>query len=157
MATIGHDGAAQTLPGSGAKRSHFTAEVFIDFAVIAGDVTIGTTDTVQALKLLKGTTILAAGVEVLKVEGTNTTAKIECGDGDDPNRYVAAAVLTSLGGMTPTATARAHTFVADDTIDLLISVDDPTDAQVRVWADCVGSYQTGPMTATTQIDAKTYS
>ena len=108
MATITHTGTAQTLPGAAAKHSHFTAEVFIDFAIIAGDVTIGTTDTVAALKLLKGTTILAAGCEVLKVEGTNTTAKIEIGDGDDPNR-------------------------------------------------CVGSYQTGPMTADTQIDAKTYS
>ena len=158
MANIAHDGTTPTLPGAAHKNSLFTSEIFVDFAVIAGDVTIGTSDVVQALKLPKGTVVLAAGIEVLKVEGTNTTAKVSLGDGADVARYVDALVVTSLGQLTPAATmGDGFALVADDTIDVVISVDDPTDAKIRVWADCIGAYQAGPMTATTQADAKTYS
>ena len=158
MTNITHDGSTETLPGAAHKNSVWRSEMFIDFAIMAGDVTIGTTDVVQALELPKGTVILAAGIEVLKVESTNTTAKVSLGDGADVARYVDALVLTSLGQLTPAATmGDGFALVADDTVDVVISVDDPTDAKIKVWVDCVGSYHTGPMTATTQIDAKTYS
>ena len=157
MANIAHNGTTPTLPGAAHKNSLFTSEIFVDFAVIAGDVTIGTSDVVQALKLPKGTVVLAAGIEVLKVEGTNTTAKVSLGDGADVARFVDAVLLTTLGQLVPATMGDGIALVADDTIDVVISVDDPTDAKIRVWADCIGAYQAGPMTATTQADAKTYS
>mgnify|MGYP003672017448 FL=1 len=134
MATISASAPVAGEPGT-ARRPYILEQV-VDFAVIAAAVTIGTTDTVQVLKLPAGTHVSGAGWEVLTAETTNTSAQIELGDGVDPNRFVASAVVSSTGVSASVATTSAlgHTYAAADTIDLLISADDPTDAKLRVWA-----------------------
>ena len=60
------------------------------------------------------------------------------GDGVDPNRFVASATIAATGVSASVATTSAlgHTYASADTIDLLISVDDPANAKLRVWAIC---------------------
>ncbi len=135
MATISE--AAPTAGQPAAARAPYILEKVVDFAVIAAAVTIGTTDTVQVLKLPAYCHVIAAGWEILTAETTNTTAQVELGDGVDPNRYVASATIAATAVSAPAATTSAlgWTYGATaDTIDLLISVDDPTDAKLRVWA-----------------------
>mgnify|MGYP003640550966 FL=1 len=88
------------------------------------------------MKLPASTHVSGAGYEILTAETTNTSAQVELGDGVDPNRFVASAVVSSTGVSASVATTSAlgHTYASADTIDLLISVDDPTDAKIRVWA-----------------------
>ena len=134
MATIA--AAAPTAGQPASARSPYILEKVVDFSVIAAAVTIGTTDTVQVLKLPASTHVSGAGYEILTAESTNTSAQVELGDGVDPNRWVASAVVSSTGVSASVATTSAlgHTYASADTIDLLISVDDPTDAKLRVWA-----------------------
>jgi hypothetical protein len=134
MATI--SAAAPTAGQPATARSPYILEKVVDFSVIAAAVTIGTTDTVQVLKLPASTHVSGAGYEILTAETTNTSAQVELGDGVDPNRWVASGVVSSTGVSASVATTSAlgHTYASADTIDLLISVDDPTDAKIRVWA-----------------------
>lgn len=151
MATITHNG------GSGGHIANspqpYLLEVLVNAAEVANDVTIGTTDTIQVLKIPAKTFVSFAGVDVLKVEGTNTSSKYALGDGSDTARFVDAVVLTALGPLTQAATAETGVmYNTADTIDILISVDDPTDAIARVWAIC-----TDFSMLNTTVDDKTYS
>tara|TARA_R100001244_G_scaffold118769_1_gene88470 strand:+ start:109 stop:576 length:468 start_codon:yes stop_codon:yes gene_type:complete len=137
MATISE--AAPTAGQPALSRQGYILEKVVDFSVIAGAVTIGTTDTVQVLKFPAYTWVASAGYEVLTAESTNTSAQVELGDGVDPNRWVASTTVAATGVSTPVATTSAlgHNFGSSaDTVDLLISVDDPTNAKLRVWALC---------------------
>mgnify|MGYP003148108965 CR=1 FL=1 len=76
MATISY-----AVPASGGhpaiRNLAYLMEVVVDFAVVAGDVTIGTTDTVQVLKIPAGSLVLSAGANVKTAETTNTTARLK--------------------------------------------------------------------------------
>ena len=98
MATI--SAAAPTAGQPATARSPYILEKVVDFSVIAAAVTIGTTDTVQVLKLPASTHVSGAGYEILTAETTNTSAQVELGDGVDPNRWVASAVVSSSSGAT---------------------------------------------------------
>jgi len=136
MATISASAPVAGEPGI--VRRPYLLEQVVDFAVIAAAVTIGTTDTVQVLKVPAYTWISSAGWEVLTAETTNTSAQVELGDGSDPNRWVASTTIAATGVSTPVATTSALGVypAAAETVDLLISVDDPTNAKLRVWALC---------------------
>ena len=154
MATISHNG------GSGGynamSRVPYILEEIVNYAtIVATPITVGTTDTLQVLKIPAKTFVMSAGYEILTAETTNTTAQLELGDGVDPNRWVAAGVISSAGASAPVATTSAlgAVYHTADTIDLLSSVDDPTNAVIRVWAVCVDySY-----IADTLTDHKTYT
>jgi hypothetical protein len=133
MATWSHTGGSTGHPET--KRMPYLVNQIVDFAVIAAKGTIGTTDTIQVIKVPAGTVCLGAGFEVLKAETVNTSAQAELGDGSDPNRYVVSRTLTSLtDSAVVISTGAVFVYDTADTIDLLLSVDDPTNAKVRVWA-----------------------
>jgi hypothetical protein len=151
MATISY-----AVPASGGhpaiRNLAYLMEVVVDFAVVAGDVTIGTTDTVQVLKIPAGSLVLSAGVNVKTAETTNTTAKVSLGDGSDTARYVDAGLINATGSITQAATLQDGKYYdAADTIDLLISVDDPVNGVVSVWA------VVADFTDLTTADKKTYT
>lgn len=136
MATISHNGGSGGAPAL--KRRPYVIEEVVDFAVIAGDVTIGTTDTVQVLKIPTNTFVSSCGYEIVTAETTNTSTQVALGDGASTGRWVAAATISTAAYSAPAATTSAlgFTYIAADTIDLLISVDDPVNAKLRVWAVC---------------------
>ena len=134
MATISASAPVAGEPGI--VRRPYILEQVVDFAVIAAAVTVGTTDTVEVLKIPAYSLVSGAGWEILSAETVNTSAQVELGDGTDPNRFVATGVVSSVGVSASAATTSAlgFTYATADTIDLLISVDDPTNAKLRVWA-----------------------
>ena len=136
MATITHNGGS----GGALALTHrpYILEEVIDFAIVDRDITIGTTDTVQVLKVPSNTFVSSCGWEVVTAETTNTTTQVALGDGASTGRWVASAVINATGYSAPAATTSAlgFTYVSSDTIDLLISVDDPVNAKLRVWAVC---------------------
>ena len=136
MATRTHNG------GSGGHRAlarmPYILEEVVDFAEMAADLTIGTTDVIQVLKLPAKTLVLFAGMDKLTAETTNTTAQLALGDGDSAGLYVAAATIASVAHSTIASTANdGKAYASADTIDITISVDDPVNAKVRVYAVCV--------------------
>ena len=130
----------------------------VDFAVVAGDLTIGTSDVVEVLPIPADTMVLAAGFEVINNESTNTTGTLALGDGDSTARYVAAVAPVS-----GTLSEGAHATIKDiapyiyataDTLDLLLATDDQTDSVIRVYAVCVNMNGNGVWKTT---DSDTYS
>ena len=134
MSTISHNG------GSGGHRAMsrqpYILEEIIDFAEVAGDVTIGTSDTVQVLKVPSNSFVSSCGYQILTAETVNTSTQVALGDGGDIDRWVAATTISTAAFSAPAATTSAlgFTYTSSDTIDLVISVDDPTNAVLRVWA-----------------------
>ena len=81
-----------------------------------------------------GSVVLSAGLQVTKVESTNTTATFDFGyTGGTADLYTNDLASNALGyGISnlanPTVIATA------DTIDLLLNTDDPTDCVVNAFA-----------------------
>jgi hypothetical protein len=152
MATITHDGGSTGHPG--VANRPYLLEVLVDIAEVDSDITtIGTTDTIQVLNIPAGTLVMYAGINVLAVESTNTTSKFQLGDGSDTARFVDAGLINATGNITQAATmGDGIMYDSADTIDILISVDDPTNAKVSVWAVCVDF-----TVLNTTDDNKTYS
>lgn len=133
MSTISHNG------GTGHRaiaRQPYILEEIIDFAEVSGNVTIGTTDTVQVLKVPSNSFVSSCGYQILTAESVNTSAQVALGDGASTGRWVAATTISATAFSAPSATTSAlgFTHISSDTIDLLLSVDDPTNAVLRVWA-----------------------
>ena len=106
----------------------------VDFAVVEATtgLTIGTTDTYQAIGVPKGFVVTAAGWEVLTAETSAATAKMEMGDGGSTARYGAAAIFTTAGAYSVPVDI-TYQYTADDTIDLLGSVAAPQNGKLRMW------------------------
>jgi hypothetical protein len=152
VATISHNG------GSGGHRAlsrkPYILEEVVNFAtIIATPITVGTTDTVQVLKIPANSWVSSAGYSVLTAEATNTTTQIELGDGVDTDRWVAAATVTTVRESVPAATTSAlgQMVTSADTVDILISVDDPVTLKVKVWA------VVHDLTSLDTVDYKTYT
>lgn len=97
---------------------------------------LASTDVIQVLSVPTGTTVLAAGYEILTV-GTGS-GTLSLGDGGDVDRYVAAVVQTGAGQKAALATNVPHLYTAADTIDLT-SATAVVNSKVNVWAviaDC---------------------
>ena len=154
MATYKHNGGTGGQPAL--ARTPYLLEEVIDFAVVAGDVTIGSTDTFRVLNIPAYTWVSSAGWEVLTAESGAATSKMELGDGGDTDRWVAAAVFDTINvASTPAATTSAlgwYVGSTADTIDLLSSVAAATNGKLRVWAVCVDTRPEGNTT-----DSKTWS
>ena len=118
-------------------------EVTLDFAKIvaarsaAGATALAATDTLQVINLLAYSVVLAAGLNVVTAETTNTTATFDFGyTGGTPaaaNVYCDdfasnAVAMDSDNLANPTVIKTA------DTIDLLLNTAVPANAVVKAWA-----------------------
>lgn len=101
-------------------------------------------DTETMINVPKGTTILAAGIEVL-TSASGTTATVDLGIATVADKYVDGLNIIGASdgdfGATPAAeAAQIFTATADDTIDLKFVTEDAlTAGKLRVWAvmiDC---------------------
>jgi hypothetical protein len=139
--TLGFNKGTASFPAPSDSRFAYY-EVTLDFAAIvaartaAAATALAAGDTLQVLNLPAGLCILQGGLEVMKVESTNTTSTLDLGfTGGSPaaaNVFANDAALNALG-ITATGLAAPVTLTAADTLDILINTDDPTDAVVRVF------------------------
>ena len=139
--TLGFNKGTAAFPGPEQARFVYY-EVKLDFAAIVAARTAAAAtafvagDVLQVLNLPAGLCILQGGLEVMTVEGTNTTATFDLGfAGGSP----AAAnvfgdnVVSNALGITATGLAAPVTLAANDTLDLLLNTAVPTNAVVRVF------------------------
>jgi hypothetical protein len=123
-------------------------EVELDFAAIvaaraaAGATALAAADTLQVISLPAYSVVLAAGLNIVSAETTNTTATFDLGfTGGTPaaaNVYADNAA-SNVVAMDSDNLANPTVITAADTIDLLINTAAPTDAVVKAWAivaDC---------------------
>jgi hypothetical protein len=135
--TLGFNKGTAAFP-DGSGISKFSVE--LDFAAIvaarsaAGATALVAGDTLQVISLPAGSVVLSAGLQVTKVESTNTTATFDLGYvGGTGDLYTNDLASNALGyGITnlanPTVIASA------DTIDLLLNTAVPTDCVVNAFA-----------------------
>lgn len=123
-------------------------EVELDFAKIvaarsaAGATALAATDTLQVINLPAYCVVLAAGLNVVSAETTNTTATFDFGyTGGTPaaaNVYCDDLASNSVA-MDSDNLANPTVIKSADTIDLLINTAAPTDCVLKAWAivaDC---------------------
>lgn len=140
--SLGFNKNSAAFPAWGPHRFVFF-DVTVDFAKVvaarsaASATALAATDTLQVIQLPAGTVLLQGGIEVVEAETTNTTATLDVGfTGGSP----AAAnvfgndVALNATGITATGLAAPVLISSDDTLDILLNTDDPTDAVVRIWA-----------------------
>ena len=138
--TLGFNKGTAAFP-DGSGISKFSVE--LDFAAIvaarsaAGATALAATATLQVISLPAGSVVLSAGLQVTKVESTNTTATFDFGyTGGTPaaaNVYSNDLASNALGyGIENLANPTAVT--SADTIDLLLNTAVPTDCVVNAFA-----------------------
>lgn len=123
-------------------------EVELDFAAIvaaraaAGATALVATDTLQVISLPAYSVVLAAGLNVVTAETTNTTATFDFGyTGGTPaaaNVYADNAASNAVA-MDSDNLANPTVIATADTIDILLNTAVPTNAVVKAWAivaDC---------------------
>ena len=123
-------------------------EVELDFAAIvaarsaAGVAALAATDTLQVINLPAYCVVLAAGLNVVSAETTNTTATFDLGyTGGTPaaaNVYCDDAASNAVA-MDSDNLANPTVIKTADTIDLLLNTAAPANAVVKAWAivaDC---------------------
>jgi hypothetical protein len=123
-------------------------EVELDFAEIvaarsaAGATALAATDTLQVINLPAYSVVLAAGLNVVSAETTNTTATFDFGfTGGSPaaaNVYANDAA-SNVVAMDSDNLANPTVIATADTIDILLNTAVPANAVVKAWAivaDC---------------------
>ena len=133
--SLGFHKNSAAYPAKGNDRlTSFAVE--LDFAKIiaarlaAGATALAATDSLAVVSLPAGTHVIAAGIQVVSAETTNTTADFDLGltdvdvFADGATGDVVGYYSTGVGSFLATA----------DTIDLLLMVAAPTDAVIRVFA-----------------------
>ena len=139
--SLGFNKGTAAFPANVTEVSKF--EVTLDFAKIvaarsaAGATALAATDTLQVIALPAGSVVLTAGLQVIEVESTNTTATFDLGfTGGSPaaaNAYANDLASNALGyGIANLANPTAVT--SADTIDILLNTDVPTDCVVKAFA-----------------------
>ena len=139
--SLGFNKGTAAFPANVTEVSKFSVE--LDFAKIvaarsaAGATALLAGDTLQVIALPAGSVVLSAGLQVTKVESTNTTATFDLGfTGGTPaaaNAYANDLASNALGyGIANLANPTAVT--AADTIDLLLNTAVPTDCVVVAFA-----------------------
>jgi len=118
-------------------------EVELDFAQIvaaraaAGATALAATDTLQVIALPAYSVVLAAGLNVVSAETTNTTATFDFGyTGGTPaaaNVYADDAASNAVA-MDSDNLANPTVIKTADTIDLLLNTAAPANAVVKAWA-----------------------
>lgn len=136
--SLGFNKGTASFPANVTEVSKFS--VSLDFAAIvaaraaAGATALVAGDTLQVIALPAGSVVLSAGLQVTKVESTNTTATFDLGyTGGTADLYTNDLASNALGyGISnlanPTVVASA------DTIDLLLNTAVPTDCVVNAFA-----------------------
>jgi hypothetical protein len=123
-------------------------EVELDFAAIvaaraaAGATALAAGDTLQVINLPAYSVVLAAGLNVVSAETTNTTATFDFGfTGGSPaaaNVYANDAA-SNVVAMDSDNLANPTVIATADTIDILLNTAVPANAVVKAWAivaDC---------------------
>lgn len=143
--SIGFNKGTAAFPDSSPVKKF---EVELDFAAIvaaraaAGATALAATDTLQVINLPAYCVVLAAGLNVVSAETTNTTATFDLGfTGGSP---AAANVYCDDGASNAVAMdsdnlANPTVIKTADTIDLLLNTAVPANAVVKAWAivaDC---------------------
>ena len=146
--SLGFQKGTAALPVNSGLHRISLVQVELDFADIvaaraaANATALVATDTLQIIPLPAKSIVLSAGVEVVSVESTNTTATFDFGfTGGTPAAANVYANDLASNAVSFTAAALANPTVvgAADTIDLLLNTAAPTDAVLRCWAvvvDC---------------------
>ncbi len=143
--TLGFYKGTAAFPDSSPVRKF---EVTLDFAKIvaaradAGATALAATDTLQVINLPAYCVVLAAGLNVVSAETTNTTATFDFGyTGGSPaaaNVYCDDLASNSVA-MDSDNLANPTVIKSADTIDLLINTAAPTNCVLKAWAivaDC---------------------
>lgn len=139
--SLGFNKGTAAFPANTTEVSKF--EVTLDFAKIvaarsaAGATALAAADTLQVIALPAGSVVLTAGLQVTKVESTNTTATFDFGfTGGSPaaaDAYANNLASNALGyGIANLANPTAVT--SADTIDVLLNTAAPTDCVVKAFA-----------------------
>jgi len=139
--SLGFNKGTASFPANVTEVSKFS--VSLDFAAIvaaraaAGATALAAGDTLQVIALPAGSVVLSAGLQVTKVESTNTTATFDLGfTGGSPaaaNAYANDLASNALAyGIENLANPTAVT--SADTIDLLLNTAAPTDCVVNAFA-----------------------
>lgn len=139
--TLGFNKGTAAFPANVTEVSKF--EVELDFAAIiaaraaAGATALAAADTLQVINLPAYSVVLAAGLNVTKVESTNTTATFDFGyTGGTPaaaNVYCDDFACTAVA-MDSDNLANPTVIKTADTIDILLNTAVPTDCVVKAWA-----------------------
>jgi len=119
-------------------------ETKLDFAEIIaeraaqGATALAAADTLRAIALPANSVVLHAGLEIMTVESTNTTATFDLGyTGGSPaaaNVYADDAAANALAIHHAALAAPVVTGSSADYIELLLNTAAPTDCVVRVFA-----------------------
>lgn len=139
--SLGFNKGTASFPANVTEVSKFS--VSLDFAkIVAARAAAGATalvagDTLQVIALPAGSVVLTAGLQVTKVESTNTTATFDLGfTGGSPaaaNVYANDLASNALGYDIENL-ANPTAVTSDDTIDLLLNTAVPTDCVVNAFA-----------------------
>jgi hypothetical protein len=139
--TLGFNKGTAAFPANVNEVSKF--EVELDFAAIiaaraaASATALAAGDTLQVINLPAYSVVLAAGLNVVTVESTNTTATFDFGyTGGTPaaaNVYCDDFACTAVA-MDSDNLANPTVIKTADTIDILLNTAVPTDCVLKAWA-----------------------
>ena len=155
MATYQFLGETNALPYG--VHGHVVLKRFIDFADLvsnpqklatAADPTVPlsafagliSADVLQVFHVPAGFVVKAAGFYFEAIDGTEPTCKFQLGDGDSAAGYAAATVGTAgtawqtvLTDAYGSSAMESRIYLAADTIDITMSVEDTVDAKIHVY------------------------
>lgn len=139
--SLGFNKGTAAFPANVSEVSKF--EVELDFAAIiaaraaASATALAAGDTLQVINLPAYSVVLAAGLNVVTVESTNTTATFDFGyTGGTPaaaNVYCDDFACTAVA-MDSDNLANPTVIKTADTIDILLNTAVPTDCVLKAWA-----------------------
>lgn len=139
--TLGFNKGTAAFPANVTEVSKF--EVELDFAAIiaaraaAGATALAAGDTLQVINLPAYSVVLTAGLNVVTVESTNTTATFDFGfTGGTPaaaNVYCDDFACTAVA-MDSDNLANPTVIKTADTIDILLNTAVPTNCVLKAWA-----------------------
>jgi hypothetical protein len=134
--SLGFNKGTAAFPDATAGSLH-KFEVLLDFAVIAaarsavGAAALAATDTLEVIPLPAGSVVLAAGAQVLTVEGAAGT--IDLGDSGSATRYLSNFDVNALSNSASALAAPVYSGTASF-IRVTIDTASIDVAKVRVWA-----------------------
>jgi hypothetical protein len=134
--SLGFNKGTAAFPESTAGAVH-KFEVVLDFATIAaaraavGASALVATDTLEVIPLPAGSVVLAAGAQVLRVEGAAAT--VDLGDSGSATRYLSNFDLNASSNAASALAAPVYSAAASF-IRLTLDTNSTDAARVRVWA-----------------------
>ena len=141
--SLGFNKGTASFPADVTSVSKFLVELdFVAARSAAGATALAAGDTLQVINLPAYSVVLTAGLNVVKVESTNTTATFDLGyTGGSPaaaNVYCDDFACTAVA-MDSDNLANPTVIKTSDSSDLLLNTAVPTDCVLQAWAivaDC---------------------